>query len=83
VEIQNYITEDYLSRFRRFKDSSLFEPDFSMLKKFRCPVCSRKLYWKADKSMAYCKSKFKDKFFISQKRLLELGGSLLKENVSY
>lgn len=69
-------TEDYLKKFKVFNPQTLFPPNFEMLQKFRCPVCSRKLYWRVDKKIAYCKSKVKDKFFITQHKLLELGGSI-------
>lgn len=72
----NTTTEEFLKRFRVFNPQTLFGPDFEMLRKFRCPVCSRKLYWRADKKIAFCKSKMRDKFFITQHRLLSLGGSL-------
>ena len=56
--------EKYMSRFRVFYPKSLFEPDFSLLKKGRCPICYRKLYWNMDKTIARCKSIRNDKFFI-------------------
>ena len=69
MEIKNYITEDYLSRFRIFKSKSLFEPTreefIRWLSQEKCPLCYRKLYWNQERTKAFCKSKMKDRFFIS------------------
>lgn len=56
--------ENYLARFRIHYPKSLFPPDFNALKEFNCPICFRRLYWNANRSVARCKSKQKDKFFI-------------------
>ena len=70
MELKQFITEDYLKRFRVFKPASLFEPDAwdltYWLKQMRCPLCQRKLYWNRNKDKAFCKSKFKDKFFVTK-----------------
>lgn len=60
----NINIEEYMKRFRIFHPKTLLEPDFKMLKQNRCPLCFRKLYWRSDGKMAFCKSKVKDKFFI-------------------
>lgn len=73
MELKNFLTEDYLKRFKVYKSTSLFEPDAwdltYWLKQMRCPLCQRKLYWNIDKSIARCKSKVKDKFFIKGETL--------------
>lgn len=56
--------KDYLERFRIHYPKSLLDPDFNMLKDFRCPICYCKLHWQRDQKIARCKSKRKDKFFI-------------------
>ncbi len=68
--------EDYLKKFKVFNAKTLFPPNFDNLQKNICPICGRKLYLTKNKKMAYCKSKVKDGFIISGKRLLELGGSI-------
>ena len=69
-------TEEYLKKFKIFYPKTLFPPNFENLQKNCCPVCGRKLYLTRNKKVAYCKSKVKDKFTITGKRLLQLGGSL-------
>lgn len=39
------------------------------LKEFKCPICMRKLYFNVDKSIARCKSKRADKFFVKAETL--------------
>jgi hypothetical protein len=68
----NIQLEEYLKRFRIFYPKSLFEPDFSFLKEFRCPICYRKLYWNREKTVARCKSVKNDKFFIRKDVLSKL-----------
>lgn len=68
--------EEFLSKFKVYNPQTLFPPNFENLQKNLCPICNRKLYLKRDKSRAFCKSKVKDGFTISGRRLLELGGSL-------
>lgn len=75
VKIGNFFSEDYLKKFKVFKSASLFEPtawDITYwLKQMRCPICQRKLYWNLNKTKAFCKSKFKDKYFIDGKLLTQ------------
>ena len=66
----------YLERFKIFYPKTLFPPNFENLQKNCCPVCGRKLYFNQKKTIARCKSKANDKFIITTKRLLQLGGSL-------
>ena len=67
------LSSDYLKRFRVFKSKSLFEPSreelIRWLSQERCPLCYRKLYWNRDQTKAFCKSKFKDKFFITKEAM--------------
>lgn len=74
----NLDTQKYLERFTVYNPQTLFPPNFENLQKNLCPICNRKLYITANKKLAYCKSKVNDKFTISSKRLLELGGSIKK-----
>lgn len=69
----NIQLEDYLKRFRVFHSTSLFPPDFNLLKQMKCPICARKLYFNRDQSKAFCKSKQKDKFFITRNTLSRIG----------
>ena len=71
MELNINITE-YLSKFKIHYPKSLLEPDFKMLKQFKCPICYRRLYWNVDRSIARCKSKQKDKFFIRSNVLEKL-----------
>lgn len=73
----NINIEEYLKKFKVHNPITLFPPNFELLQKNLCPVCGRKLYITRNKKMAYCKSKQNDKFIISSKRLLSLGGSLI------
>jgi hypothetical protein len=74
---QSFNIEEYMKKFRVFdKQVTLFPPDFKNLQKNKCPICGRKLYITADKKKAFCKSKLKDRFFITTQRLCELGGSI-------
>ena len=65
-----------LSKFKIHNPKTLFPPNFESLQKNLCPVCGRKLYITRNKKIAYCKSKLNDKFTITTKRLLQLGGSI-------
>lgn len=65
--------EEYLKRFKIYYDKSLFPPNFENLSKGLCPVCNRKLYWTRDLSKAFCKSKVKDKFFITRNAMSRMG----------
>jgi len=56
---------EYLKRFKVRYPKSFF-PDFGMLKEGRCPICFMKLHWQVDGKKARCKSKRRDKFFISK-----------------
>lgn len=68
--------DEYLNRFKVYNSQTLFGPDFSLLEQNRCPLCGMKLHIRADKKLAFCRSKYKDKFVIGAQRLLSLGGSL-------
>jgi rRNA maturation endonuclease Nob1 len=72
----NLQIEEYLKHFKVYNPKTLFPPSFENLQKNLCPICGRKLYLTRNKKMAYCKSKQNDKFAITSKRLLSLGGSL-------
>ncbi len=65
MEFKDINIDAYMARFRIFYPKSLFQPDFKMLKVGRCPVCTKRLYWNIQKTIARCKSvKSNDKFFI-------------------
>ena len=67
------LLENYLDKFRVFPPESLFEPDWKMITKYRCPVCFNKLKFMRTKEMVYCKSrKHKKPFLISNKKLMTL-----------
>lgn len=66
-------TLKYLNRFTVYNSSSLFPPDFDLLKFNRCPICGRVLYWTKDKSKGICKSAANDKFFITRNTMSRLG----------
>lgn len=72
------IPADYLEKFKVIYPKSLFPPSASELRyyilKNRCPICLRRLYWKADLSLGYCKSKRKDGFVITRETYSRLGG---------
>ena len=82
VFLENYEMEinleQYLSRFKVFNSPSLFPPTQEEFLKDvlsgKCPHCKRKIYWKADKSLGYCKSKVKDGFVITRNAYSKLGG---------
>lgn len=74
--IQERQPDDFLKRFKIFYPKSLFPPSFSALQQGLCPFCGRKLYLNRQKTIARCKSKIGDKFVITTKRLLQLGGSI-------
>ena len=67
----NIDTEEYLSRFKVFKNSYPLErEDFiKWLPQMKCPICHRRLYWTLDGRIARCKSKKEDKFFITAETL--------------
>lgn len=65
--------KDYILKFKVYNTPSLFSPDFNLLKEMRCPICTRKLYWNKNKSKAFCKSKVKDRFFISRNTMSRIG----------
>lgn len=65
--------DSYLERFRVFNPQTLFPPNFENLKENLCPICNRKLYWNREQSKAFCKSKQKDKFFITRNTMSRLG----------
>jgi len=71
--MENLFAQFDLSKFKVHKPVSLFTPTPKeiavALKEFRCPLCYRKLYWNVDKSIARCRSKRKDKFFIRKEVL--------------
>ena len=54
--------EQYLSKFRVFKDS-IEDPDWKMLRDKRCPACGNRLKFGTFKEVVYCKSR-KHKAFI-------------------
>lgn len=66
----NLNIEQYLSRFKIYKETSLFpltmEEKIRWIKQEKCPICQRRIYWNADGTKGFCKSKFKDRFFISR-----------------
>lgn len=77
MEIGNI--EKYLSRFKVYNPKTLFPPTAEefvyWVSRNKCPLCQKKLYLRADKKIARCKSKkSNDKFIITGKKLLELGG---------
>lgn len=72
----NLDIEKYLSTFRVHNPKTLFPPNFELLQKNLCPLCSRKLYITRNKKIAYCKSKQKDGFIIKGRTLVVMGGSL-------
>ena len=70
MNIADILGNDYLKKFRVFHDQSLFEPDWDMLKKHRCPICSSKLHQpRASKYMMCTSKKHKRPFLISAKKL--------------
>lgn len=69
LTIENFLGEKFLERFRVFNPTSLFPPDFNMLKDSRCPLCNYKLYFPRSGKIAFCKSKRNDKFVITKARL--------------
>ena len=66
-------TEQILSRFKVIPPKSLFpleKEDFiKWLPKMKCPICHRRLYWNWEGTKAFCRSKKKDKFFITAEKL--------------
>ncbi len=71
MEHTGQLLNNYLKRFKVFNPSSLFTPDGWDIKYWvsqsRCPLCQRKLYWNLNRTKAFCKSKYRDKFFITKK----------------
>lgn len=51
------IDPNYMSRFKVYKSEALFDPDFSLLKENRCPICTNRLKTKSDGSAVYCNGK--------------------------
>ncbi len=74
--LSQLIQQDFLKKFKVHTPITLFEPNFEKLQKNLCPICGRKLYLNRQKTIFRCKSKINDKFVITSRRLLELGGSL-------
>lgn len=70
--------DSYMKKFRVFNPKTLFPPskeEFVLsISKGLCPICQRKIYWKKDLSIGYCRSKFKDGFIIRRNNYLRLGG---------
>lgn len=68
-----------LSRFKVYNPKTLFPPtqeEFTAsILKGKCPNCGRKIYWKQDLSLGYCKSKYRDGFIITRKAYSKLGGN--------
>lgn len=64
----NINIEEYLKNLKINYPKSLFEPNFNLLNQSRCPICTRKLYWNLDRTIARCKSKQKDRFFITREK---------------
>ena len=79
--MENLFTQYNLDRFKVFQPKTLFpltaEEFVKWLSQNKCPLCQHKLYLNRQKTKAFCKSKFKDKFFISSQRLLANGGTLV------
>lgn len=71
--IDSILGSDYLSKFRVFHPQTLFEPDWNMLLKDRCPICFNKLKVSRNRPIAYCNGvKHKKNFVISKDRLEEI-----------
>lgn len=65
LNVDEILGKDFMSRFKVYQASSLFEPDLNLLKEKRCPVCTRRLYANRAGTIWRCKSKMaNDKFFI-------------------
>ncbi len=63
-------SEEYLKKFKVYNSPSLFEPDFKLLKKGRCPVCGIILRVPFEGKIAYCPSKkYKKHFVIGKEKL--------------
>ena len=63
--------EEYLSKFRVFKDS-FDDPDWKMLRDKRCPACGNKLKFGTYKEVVYCNGKKHKSFLITLKRYNEM-----------
>ena len=63
--------EKIMSRFKVFKNSHPLEKEdfLRWLPQMKCPICHRRLYWNLGGDKAFCKSRVKDKFFITSKSL--------------
>jgi len=72
MEHTSQLLENYLSRFKVHTPKSLFEPtawDLTFwLTKGKCPYCQHKLYIDR-KGNGRCKSKRRDKYFITVQKL--------------
>ena len=73
MEISELLKSRDLSKFRVFNNNSLFpleKEDFiKWLPQMKCPICHRRLYWNLSGDKAFCKSKKRDKFFITAEKL--------------
>lgn len=63
-DIGKLFGEKYLEKFRVFHESTLFPPDFSLLKKQRCPICGNKLKFPLRGKIVYCNGKKHAKKFV-------------------
>ena len=68
----------YLERFKVHNPKTLFPPTqkefVKSIQEGKCPICLRKIYWKKDLSLGFCRSKVKDGFVIGRKAYSKLGG---------
>lgn len=68
-DISSLLGNDFLKRFRVFHQATLFEPDWDMLKKGRCPLCFNKLKEPRTRPIVYCNGvKHKKNFVISKEK---------------
>ena len=75
MELNNLKIEEMMSRFKVIPPKSLFpleREDFKRWLPSKCPICFHKLYIDR-KGNGRCKSKIKDKFFITKSALLKYG----------
>lgn len=71
--IQELLGQEYLKRFKIYYPQMLFEPHWELLKEHRCPVCTLKLKFNRNHTIAICRSsKHLKPFIITSKKLIEI-----------
>lgn len=67
--LQELLGQSYLSKFKVYRDVTLFEPYWDNLLVNRCPLCGNRLKFPLKKKIALCNGKKHKTFLINLDRL--------------